>query len=73
MTDIEKALAWADEEYKRRTQAIKSGESTNVDWLHPDYRVSVVDILAYATKNALKVDRFELQQAIVARSGRRYR
>lgn len=71
-SDIDKVLEWADDEYKRRTKAIKSGESTNVDWLEPTTRVSATEIMSQADAMGLKVDRFELQEALAKRSPRKY-
>lgn len=72
MTDLERVLAWADAEYKRRTEAIESGTSTNIDWLEPSSRVCVTEIMAYARRQGLTVDRMDLELALVKRAGRKY-
>lgn len=34
-----RAAAWYRKEWERRTEAIRDGQSTNIDWLDPEYRI----------------------------------
>jgi hypothetical protein len=45
---------WYRNEYKRRTQALKAGAG-QYEWIAPDYRVTRVEVAAYAASVGIDV------------------
>ena len=71
-TDLAKAIAWADAEFARRTKAIEDGV-VKLDWLVPEYRVTVTEILSYADHAGLTIDPLELRWELANRPKKRRR
>ena len=52
--EMQALTIWYRQEFQRRTRALKNGNA-NIDWLVPEYRVSRIEVAAYAEKIGIHV------------------